>query len=83
MTQKVNMVNYSISFFLQLLGNEPPIDPTCRVKNDYLETITIVDPLDVQCVDGHALGVTNITYNEGPFLCELNQQAVSRALGMY
>ena len=58
---------------MQLLGNEPHIDPMDRVKNDYFETITIVDPLELP-----ELQMTTIlpVHVESHFLQDFNQQAV-------
>ena len=59
---------------MQLLGNEPCIDPMDRVKNDYFETITIVDPLELP-----ELQMTTIlpVHVDNHFLQDFNQQAVS------
>lgn len=66
----------------QLLGNEPCIDPMYRVKNDYFETITIVDPLELPEQVESGLRVTTIipAHVENHFLEDFNQQAVSPLL---
>lgn len=64
----------------QLLGNEPCIDPMDRVKNDYFETITIVDPLELPEQVQSGIGMTTMiipVHVENHFLQDFNQQAVS------
>ncbi len=50
-----------------------------RVKNDYFETITIVDPLELPELGQPGLGMTTIipVRVENHFLQDFNQQAVS------
>lgn len=62
---------------LQLVGNEPSIDPYNSVKNEYYDTMTIVDPLEHGSV--HRMEDTNVAYGGTRFLYNLNQQAVSHA----
>ena len=62
---------------LQLLGDEPCIDPMGRVKNDYFETITIIDPLDLPEQVQPGLGMTTIVPVDNHFIQDFNQQAVS------
>lgn len=67
------------SAIYQLLGNEPCIDPMDRVKNDYFETITIVDPLELPEQVQPGVGMTTIipVHVENHFLQDFNQKVVS------
>ena len=62
---------------MQLLGNEPCVDPLAYTESDYCETATIVDSLDMHEHGQNHLVTTTVVYGESLFVEDLKQQAVS------
>ena len=65
-----------VSISMQLLGNEPCVDPLAYRESDYCESATIVDPLDIH-EHGQNHLVTTVICGESLFVEDVQQQAVS------
>lgn len=65
---------------MQLLGNEPCVDPLAYAESEYCETATIVDALDMHGHGQNHLVTTTIIYGESLFAEDLKLQAVSTIL---